>query len=46
MCYYENGTVNGETYLLSVFGILGVGHQNERTVRPLGPDGPLIPRLD
>jgi hypothetical protein len=22
-----------------------VGHQNERTVRPLGPDGPRIPRL-
>jgi hypothetical protein len=23
-----------------------VGHQNERTVRPLGPDGPRVPRLD
>jgi hypothetical protein len=23
MCYYENGTVNGETYLPPVFGILG-----------------------
>jgi hypothetical protein len=23
-----------------------VGHQNKRTVRPLGPDGPRIPRLD
>jgi hypothetical protein len=23
MCYCENGTVNGETYLPSVFGILG-----------------------
>jgi hypothetical protein len=23
-----------------------VGHQNERTVRPLRPDGPRIPRLD
>jgi hypothetical protein len=23
MCYYENGMVNGETYLPSVFEILG-----------------------
>jgi hypothetical protein len=23
-----------------------VGHQNERTVRPMGPDGPCVPRLD
>jgi hypothetical protein len=23
MCYYENGTVNDDTYLPSVFGILG-----------------------
>jgi hypothetical protein len=23
-----------------------VGHQNERTVRPMGPDGPRVPRLD
>jgi hypothetical protein len=24
----------------------GVGHQNERTVQPMGPDGPRVPRLD
>jgi hypothetical protein len=23
-----------------------VGHQNERTVRPVGPDGPRVPRLN
>jgi hypothetical protein len=23
-----------------------VGHQNERMVWPLGPDGPRVPRLD
>jgi hypothetical protein len=28
------------------FPKVGVGHQNERTVRPMGPDGPRVPRLD